>query len=112
MTFVLVDVRGDVGVATADRVGEGVLGLREGEGAGAQALDAEQVACQLHLGVVVERALDAGAAGRPAALANGGHERHDTVLDLGKEVVVEGAGGAALVGVEPGVVGVCLGRAA
>ena len=108
---VLVDVRGDVGVAAADGVGEGVLGLGQGERVHVQALDHHELAGERHLGVVVEMPLDAGAARLPALLLHGGHERHHAVLHLREKLVVEGLGGAALVFVEQGLVGVLVGLA-
>ena len=103
---VLVDVRGDVGVRTADRVGEGVLGLGERECARPQPLQLKQVAGKLHLRIVVERPLDAGAARLPAPLADGGNHRHDALLYLREERVIEGAGRPTLKVVQQRVVGV------
>ena len=83
-----------------------MLGLAYPQAVGVHALELHEVACQLPLARLVKVAVQGLVAGLALACHAVGQKRHDTVLDLRKEGVVEGAAGALLVLVEPHVVGV------
>ena len=87
-----------------DRVAEGVLGARQHQRVHVQPLELDDVTGEPPLGLVVERALDAGAVGLPAALADLCDQGHDALAHGVEEAVVERARGAGLELVQPHVV--------
>ena len=109
---VLVGVARDDHKARGGAARERVLGAPEPERLRVQAFDVNEVARERPLALHVVVALHVGVLGLGGTCHAVGQKRDHTVLDLGKEAVIERAVAAGLVVVQPDVVGVALGVAA